>query len=507
MRTNTLATSLFALLAACGGGGGDPAPPPVTVTVSTPAPPSSPATSSPAAEARITEFHYQNVGDDEGEFIEVRVVTGADVTNIRVDLYDGETGTIYATLRLSSVEPSTNAGFDYYVFELEQDGLQNGAPDGFALIDGEIVVEFLSYDGVFEALEGLASGMTSIDIEVVQSDSTPVGSSLQVLDDGTWVASLGSNTLGTVNVTVAPAEQTPSQQSPPPPPQEGEDEDPTPPPEGEEGDDPPPPPEDPDPTPPEAPEGNRAPMIAIVPLPTSVDELQSFIVDASGSSDPDGDDLTFEISLSGSDNARVSNPDGGPIWTVETDQVTEDEFSTVTVAVSDAENSVEASFDVTISNYDRTPLSTLWGPETDSITVDGDGVRLLADTDNDRIVLDLETVVADGTETRFQRFQVDLEPTFQTSVTDSIPHVVSGIQKAFVKYLTINSRRNLILFTPSTGSVSIAIVDNSTPDVGEQVSIRSVGELFVPNACAQKGVLLGTPSSLVASKVMPEVTS
>ncbi|MEO0607992.1 MAG: hypothetical protein AAFY82_07155 [Pseudomonadota bacterium] len=74
------------LLSACGGGGGGAETVPTPPIDSGPpvSPPPPPPPPPPASDAQITEFHYQNVGQDEGEFIEVRVVTGADVSSIQV---------------------------------------------------------------------------------------------------------------------------------------------------------------------------------------------------------------------------------------------------------------------------------------------------------------------------------------------------------------------------------------------------------------------------------------
>jgi hypothetical protein len=54
------------------------------------------------------------------------------------------------------------------------------------------VVQFLSYEGSFIATDGPAVGMTSVDIGVSETSSTPVGYSLQlcgigmVYEDFTW---------------------------------------------------------------------------------------------------------------------------------------------------------------------------------------------------------------------------------------------------------------------------------------------------------------------------------
>jgi hypothetical protein len=58
--------------------------------------------------------------------------------------------------------------------------IQNGSPDVLALVDAaNNVVEFLSYEGSFEAMDGPASGQTSTDIGVGEASDTPVGQSLQ----------------------------------------------------------------------------------------------------------------------------------------------------------------------------------------------------------------------------------------------------------------------------------------------------------------------------------------
>ena len=98
-------------------------------------------------------------------------------------------------------------------------GLQNGSPDGLALVDSDSnVVQFLSYEGSFMADGGPAGGMVSTDIGVAESTSTPVGYSLQltgtgtVYDDFTWSTAV-PNTFSTFNTNQgfsAPPVQQPS---------------------------------------------------------------------------------------------------------------------------------------------------------------------------------------------------------------------------------------------------------------------------------------------------------
>ena len=138
----------------------------------------------PEIAARINEIHYDNDGVDEGEFVEVRVDAGADASGLVVTFYNGNNGASYASASLAGLTATSDGTFDYYV--IEQSGIQNGAPDGVALSNGGELIEFLSYEGTFEASGGPAAGVTSTDIGVSEPGTTAVGQSLQRNDDGTW---------------------------------------------------------------------------------------------------------------------------------------------------------------------------------------------------------------------------------------------------------------------------------------------------------------------------------
>ncbi|MFC5196568.1 HYR domain-containing protein [Bizionia hallyeonensis] len=132
----------------------------------------------------INELHYDNDGGDSGEFVEVAGTSGFNLTGYSIVLYNGSNGTSYDTINLSgTIDNEGGSGFG--AIEFFQSGIQNGAPDGLALVDnlGD-VVEFLSYEGSFTATDGPANGLTSTDIEVNEPGSTPVGESLQRTGDG-----------------------------------------------------------------------------------------------------------------------------------------------------------------------------------------------------------------------------------------------------------------------------------------------------------------------------------
>lgn len=166
------------------------------------------AGSTAATSVFINEFHYDNTGADSGEFVEIAGPTGTDLSGWSLVLYNGSTTVRapYDTLPLSGVLPDvTGNGYGFVILNLPSNGIQNGSPDGLALVDGSgNVLQFLSYEGSFNALSGPAAGMTSIDIGAAETGSTPLGTSLQLqgaghsYEDYTWTAELTASA-GEVN--------------------------------------------------------------------------------------------------------------------------------------------------------------------------------------------------------------------------------------------------------------------------------------------------------------------
>ena len=134
--------------------------------------------------AFINEIHYDNIGKDTGEAIEIAGPAGTDLSGWALALYNGRNGALYRTKSLNGVIPDQANGFGAISFSFAK-SIQNGAPDGIALIANGKVVQFLSYEGTFTAVGGPADGMTSTDIRVAESGSTPVEFSLQLKGTGT----------------------------------------------------------------------------------------------------------------------------------------------------------------------------------------------------------------------------------------------------------------------------------------------------------------------------------
>ena len=118
------------------------------------------------ADVFINEFSYIN----SGEFIEVVVGPGysGSLSDITVLLYNGAGGATYGTQSLSSFTLGPAITSKHQIFSKAIAPIQNGDPDGFALVVGGTVTQFISYGGSFTATAGLANGMTSTNLPVKQ---------------------------------------------------------------------------------------------------------------------------------------------------------------------------------------------------------------------------------------------------------------------------------------------------------------------------------------------------
>jgi hypothetical protein len=148
-----------------------------------------PAASPPPARAATTvfinEIHYDNTGTDAGEAIEVAGPAGTDLTGWSIVLYNGSGGAVYDTDALTGVLADQQDGYGTAVVSYPSNGIQNGSPDGIALVaPGDVVAQFLSYEGSFTAVGGPADGMTSTDIGAGEAGGEPLGMSLQLTGTG-----------------------------------------------------------------------------------------------------------------------------------------------------------------------------------------------------------------------------------------------------------------------------------------------------------------------------------
>jgi hypothetical protein len=153
----------------------------------------------------INELHYDNSGADAGEGIEIAGPAGTDLAGWSLVLYDGASGTLYDNLSLGGLIPDQQNSYGAVFFPLA--GIQNGGTatsDGLALVNNTDVMQLISYEGVFTAVDGPAAGLTSADIGVAEAGTTPLGFSLQLAGTGNLYQDFvwngpGAGSPGTIN--------------------------------------------------------------------------------------------------------------------------------------------------------------------------------------------------------------------------------------------------------------------------------------------------------------------
>ena len=153
----------------------------------------------------INEFHYDNAGGDVAEGVEIAGEAGTDLSGYSIVLYNGSSssGASYKTEDLSGVIPDEGAGSGALWFAIS--GIQNGGPDGVAFVGPSGLLQFLSYEGTFTGVGGVADGITSTEIPVAETSSTAEGLSMQLTGtasayaDFTWVTDTTASP-GIINV-------------------------------------------------------------------------------------------------------------------------------------------------------------------------------------------------------------------------------------------------------------------------------------------------------------------
>ncbi|MDG2291516.1 MAG: hypothetical protein P8L37_02575 [Phycisphaerales bacterium] len=134
----------------------------------------------------LNELHYDNEGGDVDEGVEIAADFIMNPDLLEVYAYNGSS----SQLNVYNSWDSTDFNFaevdgGSLLWFVGQGSLQNGAPDGLAIVYDGLVVQFISYEGSpFIAGSGPAEGMTSEDLGIFESGSTAVGTSLQLTGTG-----------------------------------------------------------------------------------------------------------------------------------------------------------------------------------------------------------------------------------------------------------------------------------------------------------------------------------
>lgn len=104
----------------------------------------------------INEVNYDDPTTDSNEFVEVAGPAGTDLSVYTLLLINGTDGETYDTIPLSGTIDDEGCGFGAVSFATP--GIQNGSPDGIAIVsNGTTFIQFISYEGVFFATNGLLS--------------------------------------------------------------------------------------------------------------------------------------------------------------------------------------------------------------------------------------------------------------------------------------------------------------------------------------------------------------
>ncbi|MGB5279554.1 MAG: DUF4347 domain-containing protein [Gammaproteobacteria bacterium] len=153
-------------------------------------------------EVFINELHYDNIGVDVGEAVEVMAPAGTDLTGWSLVFYSGADGLAYHTEALAGIIPNQADNFGTLAFAIAPIQNSGTGADGIALVNVSAdVVQFISYEGTLTAGDGPAAGLTSTNIGVAEDGATLVGDSLQLTGTGsemTWMAA-SANTFGALN--------------------------------------------------------------------------------------------------------------------------------------------------------------------------------------------------------------------------------------------------------------------------------------------------------------------
>jgi len=165
-------------------------------------------TKSHASLVFINEIHYDNNGADVNEFVELAGSSGTNLLGWSLVFYNGLANSdgLYIDYNTYTFTDAllTDEGNGYGFKSTMVSGIQNGSPDGIALVDNlSQLVQFISYEGDFVASTGAAAGVRSENISVVENSNTPENWSLQLVgfgskySDFSW--SSGEQSSGSIN--------------------------------------------------------------------------------------------------------------------------------------------------------------------------------------------------------------------------------------------------------------------------------------------------------------------
>ncbi|GAB5555986.1 MAG: hypothetical protein SchgKO_01990 [Schleiferiaceae bacterium] len=142
----------------------------------------------------INEFHYDNVGADTLEFVEV-VIPQSDSAlwaTLELSIYNGSTGKVTSTSKVSTWSAGdTVNGFAFFFTWIK---IQNG-PEALCLADTGEVYHLLFFESSFTLVSGPALGLVGGVLPVSETNSSPIGQSLGLSGSGSALSHFSWNVL------------------------------------------------------------------------------------------------------------------------------------------------------------------------------------------------------------------------------------------------------------------------------------------------------------------------
>ena len=248
------------------------------------------------------------------------------------------------------------------------------------------------------------------------------------------------------------------------------------------------------PPPPPPPPVNSAPTAVLTASSTTVDEGQSLTLDASGSSDADGDTLSFSWSQVSGPAATIT-PTGNTA-TIQASEVTTDGAMVFRATVSDG--TATSTSDVTISavNIVLTPASTVLGPAAAKLSgLDNPHHAFLTLSLGFGSQLALSTITGNGNSSQLSFFDPPNAGVFGADKPTPIAEDASGNVSTTAGSYTNTTNTNLVYGFESEGIVRVYSSTGGSPAYSELSSIS------IPNVCALTTIFGdGFPLNLVVGQ-------
>lgn len=247
------------------------------------------------------------------------------------------------------------------------------------------------------------------------------------------------------------------------------------------------------PPPPPPPPANVAPTAVITTPTTEVEERQSIVFDASGSTDSDGDTLSFSWEqLSGP--AIIDGATDGAQLTISVPALTQSINAQFRVSVSDGQATATADQVITGIPIVRTPIFNQWanvlGSQPTNAPVSGlfAGSGFVEGVNIDGSVYFLSVDATSGASVTRTQFADDgsITETTQATLTDG-PVAADGPFELVYGDFGLDTQTDVVILSESSGKVWIYRQAAGSRDW----VLEKTGEFDIPGACSARDAIVG----------------